>query len=124
MGEQLLVRGIRGAISVESNTSRELIDATKELLLTLVKDNDLNTEDIASLFFTVTPDLNADFPASAARELGWTLVPLLCAREIDVPNGPPRLVRVLVHANTIKSQQEIRHVYLKDAASLRPDLKR
>lgn len=124
MGEQLLVRGIRGAISVENNTSRELIEATKELLVTLVKENDLNTEDIASLFFTVTPDLNADFPASAARELGWTSVPLLCAREIDVPNGPARLVRVLAHANTTKGQLEIRHVYLKDAANLRPDLKR
>jgi len=124
MGEHLLVRGIRGAISVEGNTSRELIDATKELLITLVKENDLNTEDIASIFFTVTPDLNADFPASAARELGWTYVPLLCAREIDVPDGPPKLIRVLVHANTAKSQQEISHVYLKDAANLRPDLRK
>ncbi len=124
MAEQCLVRGIRGAISVEENTSKELIEATKELLLTLVRDNDLDTEDIASIFFTVTPDLNADFPATAARELGWTSVPLLCAREIDVLNGPPRLIRVLIHANTTKSQQQIRHVYLKEAANLRPDLQK
>lgn len=122
MGQQLMVRGVRGAISVEGNTSRELIDATKELLLTLIGENELNTEDLASIFFTVTPDLNADFPATAARELGWTYVPLLCAREIDVPNGPARLIRVLVHVNTFKSQREIRHVYLKEAANLRPDL--
>lgn len=122
MGAQLLVRGIRGAISVDGNTSQELKEATRELLLILVKENQLNTEDIASIFFTVTPDLNADFPATAARELGWDLVPLLCAREIDVPGGPQKLIRVLVHANTAKKQQEIKHVYLKDAANLRPDL--
>lgn len=121
MGEQA-VRGIRGAITAEDNTAEAISKATKELLQALIKVNEINTEDIASIFLTTTPDLNADFPATAARELGWNLVPLLCAREIDVPNGMKQLIRVLMHVNTSKSQAEIRHQYLGNAATLRPDL--
>ena len=116
------VRGIRGAITASGNTAEEISEATKELLQTLVEVNQIDTEDIASIFLTTTPDLNADFPASAARELGWILVPLLCAREIDVPNKMTKIIRVLMHVNTAKTQSEIKHLYLGQAASLRPDL--
>lgn len=121
MGEKC-VRGIRGAITVEKNTPEAIVEATTRLLKAIVAANELRTEDIASIFFTTTPDLNADFPASAAREMGWSLVPLLCAREIDVPTSMPMLIRVLLHVNTTKSQQEIKHQYLGEAANLRPDL--
>ncbi|PKM81784.1 MAG: chorismate mutase [Firmicutes bacterium HGW-Firmicutes-14] len=121
MGEKV-VRGIRGVITVKENTAEEIRRSTMELLKVLVKANDIKTEDIASIFLTTTPDLNADFPAYAAREMGWTLVPLLCAREIDVPTAMPGLIRVLMHVNTTKSQDQIKHCYLGEAASLRPDL--
>lgn len=121
MGDKV-VRGIRGAITVEGNTAEEICKATKELLLALIRANEIETEDIASIFLTTTPDLNADFPATAAREMGWTLVPLLCAREIDVPNRMSKLIRVLMHVNTDKTQAEIKHQYLGQASTLRPDL--
>jgi len=116
------VRGVRGAITARDNTPEDICRATARLLKEIVKANKIDTEDIASIFFTTTPDLNADFPASAAREMGWKQVPLLCAREIDVPNSMPRLIRVLIHVNTTCTQAEIRHQYLDEAASLRPDL--
>lgn len=92
------------------------------MLLAIVKENDVAVEDIASIFLTLTPDLNAEFPARAARELGWQYVPLLCAREIDVPGAMGKVIRVLVLVNTEKSQRELKHLYLKGAASLRLDL--
>ncbi len=116
------VRGIRGAITVERNDRQEIIEATQELVKTIIERNQLSTEDICSAFFTVTPDLNAEFPAKAARALGWDYVPLLCAQELDVAGAIARCVRVLVHVNTTKSQREIKHVYLREAANLRPDL--
>ncbi|MEW6171659.1 MAG: chorismate mutase [Bacillota bacterium] len=116
------VRGIRGAITVKQNTVEDIITATKELLRAIVLENDLDLEEIASAFFTLTPDLNAQFPALAARELGWRCVPLLCAQEIDVPGAAAGVVRVLVHVNTDKPQKELKHLYLGDAARLRPDL--
>lgn len=120
----LLIRvyGIRGAITVEKNTAEDIMGATKKLLLAIVRENEIETGDIASIFFTLTPDLNAQFPALAARELGWRFVPLLCAREIDVPGAKTRVIRVLVHVNTEKTQQELKHMYIGDAASLRADL--
>ena len=121
MGEKV-VRGIRGAITVKENTTQEIFEATAELLRNIVEANGIKTEDIVSVFLTTTPDLNADFPATAAREMGWSLVPLLCAREIDVPGSMPRLIRVLMHVNTCKKQDEIKHLYLGEAAVLRPDL--
>ena len=113
------LRGIRGATSVTSNTKEEIISATKELLEEIAKANQLKIEEIASIIFTVTKDLNAEFPATAARELGWKDTPLLCACEIDVPKSLPKCIRVLLHVNTEKKQKEIKHIYLKEAQTLR-----
>lgn len=120
--DRIYMRGIRGAISVQANKADEIYTATMELLETIVKENALNTEDIASVLFTVTNDLDADFPAHAARDLGWQYVPLLCATEISVPGSMPKVIRVLMHVNTTRGQQEIKHVYLRDAGKLRKDL--
>ncbi len=116
------VRGIRGAVTVTENTRAAIVAATRELLLRIVAENGLEPEDIVSIIFTVTPDLNAAFPAEAARECGWNSVPLLCATEIPVPGSLEKCVRVLVHAYLERSQEEVRHVYLGEAARLRPDL--
>jgi chorismate mutase len=116
------VRGIRGAVSVSKNDASEIIEATKCLLKQIVMENELNETDMVSIIFTVTSDLNVTFPAVAARELGWVLVPLLCAAEIEVPDSLPGIIRVLMHVNTAKKQQEIKHVYLGEARRLRPDL--
>ncbi|GAB6156987.1 chorismate mutase [Desulfotomaculum varum] len=116
------VRGIRGAVTVERNVSQEIIEATQELIKAIVERNQISVEDIGSIFFTVTPDLNSEFPAKAVRAMGWHYVPLLCAQEINVAGSLPRCIRVLVHVNTGKSQQEMIHVYLREAAHLRPDL--
>jgi len=118
-----VLRGIRGATTVERNEAQEIINATRELLQLIIKENDLSTEDIASAIFTVTLDLNAEFPAAATRELpGWKYVPLLCATEINVPGRLQKCIRVLVHVHTNCSQRELKHVYLKQAAQLRTDL--
>ncbi len=115
-------RGIRGATTVEGNTAAEILSATRELLVHMVEANRLAVEDLASALFTITPDLTAAFPAQAARELGWGQVPLLDALEIPVPGSLPRCVRVLLHWNTDTPQSGVRHVYLRGAAGLRPDL--
>jgi chorismate mutase len=115
-------RGIRGATTVETNTAAAILAATRELLCQMAAANGLAAEDIASVLFTATHDLTAAFPAQAARELGWQHVPLLDAQEIPVPGSLPRCVRVLLHWNTERSQSEVRHVYLRGAALLRPDL--
>ena len=115
-------RGIRGATTVETDTADAIVAATRELLVRIVEVNDLVASDIASAIFTLTPDLTATFPARAARDLGWQHVPLLDAQEVPVPDSLSRCVRVLVLWNTERSQDEIRHVYLRDAGSLRPDL--
>ncbi len=122
MAQIYRVRGIRGAITCEDNNPGAINEATKELLVTIAAKNDLVLEDIVSIFFTVTSDLNADFPASAARDLGWSEVPLLCATEISVPNSISNCIRVLVHVNTPRMQSDIIHCYLRDASKLRPDL--
>ncbi len=117
------LRGIRGAHSVSENSEKAILQATRELLLAICQANPtLRTEDIAAAFFTLTPDLNAAYPAYAARQLGWTRVPLLSAQEVPVPHGMARVVRVLILWNTHIPQEEIRHVYLGEAARLRPDL--
>ncbi len=116
-------RGIRGATTVEKNNPEEILDATRELLTSIVEANDLSVEDIASATFTVTGDLTAAFPARAAREMGWQHVALLDAQEIPVPGSLLRCVRVLLHWNTARLQEEVRHVYLRGAAALRPDLR-
>jgi chorismate mutase len=117
-----VVRGIRGATSVERDDPTLIVHATEELLCEIVRRNQIAPEDIASALFTVTPDLTAEFPAVAARRMGWILVPMLNFTEIDVPAGLPRCIRVLVHVNTTRAQSQITHVYLNDARALRPDL--
>lgn len=116
-------RGIRGATTVEDNSAAAILEATEELLAQIVRANGVAAKDVASAFFSVTPDLTAAFPASAAREMGWQHVALLDAQEIPVPDSLPHCVRVLIHWNTDKPQDEIRHIYLRGATSLRPDLK-
>ena len=116
------IRGIRGATTATTNTSDAIMDATRELLQTIVKINDICADDVASAIFTLTPDLDAAFPASAARALGWTHVSLLDTSAPDVEKDLPRCIRVLIHWNTKRAQQDISHVYLHDARTLRPDL--
>lgn len=115
-------RGIRGATTADENTAQVIVAATKELLERIVAANGLEVEDVASVIFTTTPDLNAQFPALAARQLGWHNAALLCAREIDVPCSLERCIRVLIHWNTDKGADEIIHVYMKGAQKLRPDI--
>jgi chorismate mutase len=116
----LRCRGIRGATTVEENTREAILAATRELLALLVARNAVAPEEIASAFFTVTEDLDAEHPARAARQLGWDDVALLCAREIPVPGDLPRCIRVLLHVNTARPANAIRHVYLRRAVALRP----
>ncbi|GAC1345003.1 MAG: chorismate mutase [Ktedonobacteraceae bacterium] len=113
-------RGIRGATTVEHNEREEILAATTELLQLLISRNDLHSEDVASAIFTVTADLDAEFPALAARYQGWTEVALMCAREIPVPNSLEKCIRILLHVNTTRSVAEIQHVYIRKAVNLRP----
>ncbi|MHB1652280.1 MAG: chorismate mutase [Desulfitobacteriaceae bacterium] len=117
-----MVRGIRGATTVEENTTGQIREATQELLRAILVENRFQLEDLVSAIFTVTPDLNADFPASFAREIGWERVPLLCSTEIPVLGAMPLCIRVLLHVNTTLKQEEMRHIYLRRAVSLRKDL--
>lgn len=116
------VRGVRGATTVTRNQKEEILDVTKELLSTMLEVNEITTEEIASAWITTTPDLYAEFPAVAARQMGWTEVPLMQSHELSVPGMLPLCIRVLLHWNTEKTQSDIRHVYLREAARLRPDL--
>jgi len=117
------IRGIRGATTVTADEPDLILQATRELLEEILAEHGgMRTEDIASALFTVTDDLISTFPAQGARQMGWGLVPMLCAREIPVTNSLPRVIRVLVHWNTELPQNEIIHVYLRDAVKLRPDL--
>lgn len=117
------IRGIRGATAAKQDESEAILAATRTLLAAIVEANPgLDPSDIASIFFTVTDDLSAVHPALGARQLGWTDVPLMCAREIPVPGSLPRCIRVLVHWNTSLPQSEIHHVYLGEAVVLRPDI--
>ena len=115
-------RGIRGATTVESNTRDGIIRATKELLQRMTAVNGVKEEDVSCAIFTATQDLNAEFPAVAARELGWSNVALLCEQEMNVPDSLPRCLRILLLWNTEKAIDEVVHVYLKGAKELRPDL--
>jgi chorismate mutase len=120
-GNAMMCRGVRGAITVQRNDADEILEATRELLQALVKANDMRPEDIASIYLTTTPDLNATYPAYAARQLGWYDMALLCGHEMTVPGGLERCVRVLIHWNTTRRPDEVVHVYLREARSLRPD---
>jgi chorismate mutase len=114
-------RGIRGATTADANTREAILDATRELLTLLIEANGLHPDDIASAIFSTTPDLNAEFPAVAARALGWLDTALLCTHEMAVPGSLPRCIRVLIHWNTTRRADEVRHVYLRGAESLRPE---
>ena len=114
-------RGIRGATTVTENDANAILGATQELLEQIVAQNDVRTEDVASVIFTATPDLDAAYPAVAARRLGWTHTSLICVQEMVVPGSLSRCIRVLVHWNTDRAIDEICHVYLREARRLRPD---
>lgn len=118
----MTLRGVRGATTVDANTHDDILTATRQMLALMIRLNNIDSHDVASAIFTVTRDLDAEFPALAARQLGWLDVPLLCSYEIDVPGSLKKCVRVLVNWNTNKSQQDITHVYTKEAVRLRPDL--
>lgn len=105
-----------------ANTRTEILEAASELLEEMVRLNDVEQERVASIIFTTTPDLNAEFPAVAARDAGWTDVALECLHEMHVPGSLPRCLRILMHVNTVRAQHEMTHVYLRDARALRPDL--
>lgn len=118
----MTLRGVRGAIVVDENTAEAILAGTSRLLEAMLAANPtMNIEDVASCFFTVTPDLSAEYPAKAARQMGWADVPLICAQEMAVPHGLKRCVRVLIHWNTNLSPSEVEHVYLGEAAQLRPE---
>lgn len=116
------VRGIRGATTAEANTRECILAATQELLEAMIAANNLQPDDIASAIFTTTPDLNAEFPAVAARQMGWYDVALMCGHEMSVPHSLMMCIRILIHWNTEVRADEVRHVYIKGAVHLRPDL--
>ena len=114
-------RGVRGATTADEDTTESILSATRNLLEQIIAQNEIDPEDVASVVFTVSPDLTAEYPALAARQLGWTEVPLICAQEIDKPGALPFTIRVLLHWNTTVRQGDIRHVYTRGAEVLRPD---
>ncbi|MFH1923731.1 MAG: chorismate mutase [Planctomycetota bacterium] len=115
-------RGVRGATTADANTSEAILEATRQLLALMIRQNGIEDEDVASAIFTTTPDLNAEFPALAARQLGWLHVALMCHHELQVPGSLRRCIRVLLHWNTKTPAEKIVHIYIKDAVTLRPDL--
>lgn len=122
------VRGIRGATTAEANTAEAIVEATRELLSELARLNDLDVDEVAFVYLTTTPDLNAEFPALAARQLAWVDVPLLCGHDMSVqlpnPRGIPRCIRALILYNTDLSQKQMRHAYLRGANAIKADLDR
>ena len=120
----MAVRAVRGATQVDRDDRAEVLDATTELLQAVLAKNDLAPDDLISVVFTATPDVRSEFPAYAARQMGITDVPLLCATEMDVPGAMPRVLRLLAHVETDRPRSDVRHVYLRGAAALRTDLPR
>lgn len=118
-----MLRGIRGATVAKENTKEAILTATKELLSKMVNENNIQKEDIASIFFSVTKELNAEFPAFAARDLAFDYTPLLCINEIPVLGSLEKCIRILIHVNTNMLQKDIKNIYIGDAKSLRPDIK-
>ena len=118
-----ILRGLRGATTAPANTRDAILDATEELIRALQEANGFKPEDVESAIFTSSPDLTAEYPARAARRLGWDSVPLLGASEVGVPDGVPRCIRLLLHLYTAKAPGDLKHMYLRDAAKLRPDRK-
>ncbi len=121
MMHEVRVRGVRGATTAEANTREAILAATRELLCLMIEANHIEPYDVASAIFTTTSDLNADYPALAARALGWHDVALMCMHEMNVPHGLKQCIRILLHWNTAVSAQEVKHVYIKGAINLRPD---
>jgi chorismate mutase len=121
MMRETRVRGVRGATTAEANTREAILTATSELLQLMIEANRIEAEDVASAIFTTTIDLNAEYPALAARALGWHDVALMCMHEMNVPHGLKRCVRILLHWNTAVAPQDVKHVYIKGAVNLRPD---
>lgn len=117
----MICRGVRGATTVEEDKPDAILRATRELLALMIQVNGIRSEDVASVIFTTTKDVVSQYPALAARQLGWLDVPLLCSHEMEVPGSLPRCIRILLHWNTERSQAEIHHIYLGAAQSLRPD---
>lgn len=124
MENEQRLRGIRGATTVGTDSKEEIVAATVELLSEMLEKNAVSKEDLVTIFFTATPDLRAEFPAAAARKIGISDVPLLCAAELDVVGAIPRVIRVMIHAYSHKSRLDLRHVYLHEAKPLRTDLPR
>ena len=119
--DKTMVRGIRGATTADENTRAAVLEATTELLERLIEANDIDKDTVAAAFFTTTRDLNAEFPAVAARQLGWEYVALMCGHEMAVPNAVQMCVRIMLLVNTEMSAQELSNVYLRGAANLRPE---
>jgi len=118
----MTLRGVRGATTVKANTKDAILEAATELLSAIIEANGIQPDDVASVFFSTTVDLNAEFPAVAARDLGWAHVALMCAHEMPVPGSLPMCLRILMHVNTSKAQRDMQFVYLKGARALRQDL--
>ncbi len=120
--ERMMMRGVRGATTVTANDREQILHSTRQMLALMIHQNGIEKADVASAQFTTTPDINAEFPAFAARQLGWLDVPLLCGHEMTVPGSLGMCIRVLIHWNTTRDQQDITHIYLNEAVHLRPDL--
>ncbi|WP_436695626.1 chorismate mutase [Geodermatophilus sp. CPCC 205506] len=118
----MAVRAIRGATQVDADDREQILDATRELVSAVMERNELDREHVISILFTATPDLVSEFPALAAREIGFGDVPLMCASEIDVPHALPRVLRLMAHVETERPRSEIQHVYLRGAVALRRDI--
>ena len=118
----MAVRAVRGATQVDADDRDQVLEATSELVTEVLRRNSLSPDDLISVLFTATPDLRSEFPAYAARQMGITDVPLMCASEIDVPGAMPRVLRLLAHVETDLARADVRHVYLRGAAALRTDL--
>lgn len=121
-GANVAVRAIRGAVQVDADEREQVLEATAELVAEVMRRNELTTDDVISVLFTATPDLTSEFPALAARKLGFTDVPLMCSTEISVPHALPRVVRLMAHVETDRPRAEIQHVYLRGAQALRLDI--
>lgn len=119
----VVCRGVRGATTITTDTREDVLAATHELLLLMINANGIQANDVASAIFTTTPDIISEYPALAARKLGWVDVALLCGHEMNVPRGLKKCIRILIHWNTAKHPADIRHIYINGAANLRPDRK-
>lgn len=120
--EAMKLRGIRGATTASANTKEAILEAASELLNAILSANNVQRDDIASVFFSTTHDLNAEFPAVAARQMGWSHIALECLQEMDVPGSLPMCIRITMHINTAKRPEDLQFVYLREARALRPDL--